>query len=307
MSGRGGMDDVPRPSFGGKAGKGAVKRRKKEKGAYESDLDEDLEDAYASGLDGVQRHCGGAAAAGPPAPAAGGAATAGPPAPAAATRQTERTARDSEHLIRVLRADKQRLTSIDEDNRQTIKELREQLAAANAEKDNSQAGQQDLAARLAEATDQLRCYRGIPQQLSKCSADDLEKVRQGLFTTVDAIMYEQYMRSAEKAQREYQEKKGLPDITECNICSNGFEDPVVTHCKHTFCKSCLTEWLNRSKTCPACRADIHHILDTTNLQTAKEKRDLQIQAAVGKLLQAKDLSYERLSKRVRSWTTIPGL
>ena len=74
---------------------------------------------------------------------------AGQPARAKATRQTERTAIYDENLIQVLCNDKQKLRSTVEAHEQTIKRLREQLAAANAEKDNLQAGQQDLADRLA--------------------------------------------------------------------------------------------------------------------------------------------------------------
>ncbi|XP_015782881.1 V(D)J recombination-activating protein 1 isoform X2 [Tetranychus urticae] len=39
------------------------------------------------------------------------------------------------------------------------------------------------------------------------------------------------------------------DIT-CPICMNVFRDPVTTKCRHTYCRDCLYEWLQRHKTCP---------------------------------------------------------
>eukprot|EP00242_Pyramimonas_sp_CCMP2087_P010464 CAMPEP_0198219698 /NCGR_PEP_ID=MMETSP1445-20131203/75712_1 /TAXON_ID=36898 /ORGANISM="Pyramimonas sp., Strain CCMP2087" /LENGTH=98 /DNA_ID=CAMNT_0043897209 /DNA_START=389 /DNA_END=682 /DNA_ORIENTATION=- len=31
------------------------------------------------------------------------------------------------------------------------------------------------------------------------------------------------------------------------------EDPVRTPCDHLFCRHCVNQWLERSKTCPTCR------------------------------------------------------
>ncbi|KAJ1894401.1 hypothetical protein LPJ66_005217, partial [Kickxella alabastrina] len=40
----------------------------------------------------------------------------------------------------------------------------------------------------------------------------------------------------------------------CNICFDTATDPVLTICGHLFCWSCLVQWLERSATCPVCKA-----------------------------------------------------
>ncbi|KAJ1731336.1 hypothetical protein LPJ72_003989 [Coemansia sp. Benny D160-2] len=40
----------------------------------------------------------------------------------------------------------------------------------------------------------------------------------------------------------------------CNICFDTSTDPVLTICGHLFCWSCLAQWLERSATCPVCKA-----------------------------------------------------
>ncbi|KAJ2804060.1 hypothetical protein H4R20_002653 [Coemansia guatemalensis] len=40
----------------------------------------------------------------------------------------------------------------------------------------------------------------------------------------------------------------------CNICFDTATEPVLTICGHLFCWSCLVQWLERSATCPVCKA-----------------------------------------------------
>ena len=45
----------------------------------------------------------------------------------------------------------------------------------------------------------------------------------------------------------------------CTICDNVFTDPVMSDCQHTFCRECLTNWINNAHgipACPFCRADL---------------------------------------------------
>jgi len=46
-------------------------------------------------------------------------------------------------------------------------------------------------------------------------------------------------------------EKGVTRDT-CGVC---MDDTIIfrTECGHNFCKSCMTEWLKRSTTCPQCR------------------------------------------------------
>ena len=116
MSGRG-MSD-----FGGKAGKGAVKKRKRHM-QPDTEAEEPQPDA-------------------------------GQPAPAKATRKTEQDEKDNE--LYILRTDKTRLKMIIDEDEKTIEGLREQLAAANAELECHKGNKHTLA----ECTDkQLDSYR----------------------------------------------------------------------------------------------------------------------------------------------------
>ncbi|KAJ2339223.1 hypothetical protein GGF43_006691, partial [Coemansia sp. RSA 2618] len=44
------------------------------------------------------------------------------------------------------------------------------------------------------------------------------------------------------------------DEFSCNICFDTASEPVLTVCGHLFCWSCLVQWLERSATCPVCKA-----------------------------------------------------
>lgn len=40
----------------------------------------------------------------------------------------------------------------------------------------------------------------------------------------------------------------------CPICQSIVDRPVITPCKHIFCKECVTQWFRRKPACPVCRA-----------------------------------------------------
>ncbi|KAI5299694.1 ornithine carbamoyltransferase [Ascosphaera pollenicola] len=40
---------------------------------------------------------------------------------------------------------------------------------------------------------------------------------------------------------------------DCPICLTGFREPVVTACKHCFCRPCIERWFLKNKHCPLCR------------------------------------------------------
>jgi len=42
----------------------------------------------------------------------------------------------------------------------------------------------------------------------------------------------------------------------CSICQEKMKNPLMLHCKHIFCEECVSEWFEREKTCPLCRAVI---------------------------------------------------
>jgi len=46
-------------------------------------------------------------------------------------------------------------------------------------------------------------------------------------------------------------------IVNCFICDNNISD-VQTSCNHSYCESCITSWLEKSKSCPYCREPISY-------------------------------------------------
>ncbi|GER50868.1 RING/U-box superfamily protein [Striga asiatica] len=40
----------------------------------------------------------------------------------------------------------------------------------------------------------------------------------------------------------------------CAICQEKMQMPILLSCKHIFCEDCVSEWFERERTCPLCRA-----------------------------------------------------
>ncbi|WOL12563.1 RING finger and transmembrane domain-containing protein 2-like [Canna indica] len=40
----------------------------------------------------------------------------------------------------------------------------------------------------------------------------------------------------------------------CAICQEKIQVPILLRCKHIFCEDCVSEWFERERTCPLCRA-----------------------------------------------------
>ncbi|XP_077215001.1 uncharacterized protein LOC143849723 isoform X2 [Tasmannia lanceolata] len=40
----------------------------------------------------------------------------------------------------------------------------------------------------------------------------------------------------------------------CAICQEKMHTPILLRCKHIFCEDCVSEWFERERTCPLCRA-----------------------------------------------------
>lgn len=42
--------------------------------------------------------------------------------------------------------------------------------------------------------------------------------------------------------------------SQCPICYDDYKNPVLLHCSHIFCETCVATWFDREQTCPVCRA-----------------------------------------------------
>ena len=60
-----------------------------------------------------------------------------------------------------------------------------------------------------------------------------------------------------KSTFEYVDVTVIDEELKCVICFRPFHLPVSnSHCGHTFCEECLTEWYENSSNCPTCRQNV---------------------------------------------------
>ena len=61
-------------------------------------------------------------------------------------------------------------------------------------------------------------------------------------------------------QAQYGQVASVEDVMEggdcCAICQEKYCQPIKLRCKHVFCEECVSEWFERERTCPLCRAVI---------------------------------------------------
>lgn len=50
---------------------------------------------------------------------------------------------------------------------------------------------------------------------------------------------------------------------ECPVCMENMVNPVITHCKHVYCRGCITKVIDMQAKCPMCRAalSLDHLLE----------------------------------------------
>jgi hypothetical protein len=63
----------------------------------------------------------------------------------------------------------------------------------------------------------------------------------------------------------YISEDDIPDELKCSICYDPMTKPLHTECDHTFCETCIMDWLQRDATCPFCRTiltkGLHSVVD----------------------------------------------
>jgi hypothetical protein len=47
-------------------------------------------------------------------------------------------------------------------------------------------------------------------------------------------------------------------MASCNICLDNSSN-FTTECNHSFCNSCITNWLLQKNSCPMCRKEFYHV------------------------------------------------
>ncbi|KAJ2723996.1 hypothetical protein GGI07_002283 [Coemansia sp. Benny D115] len=70
------------------------------------------------------------------------------------------------------------------------------------------------------------------------------------------------------------------DEFSCNICFDTATAPVLTICGHLFCWSCLVQWLERSATCPVCKAGCDKEKVIPVYGRGREQKDPRLDASI---------------------------
>ena len=78
---------------------------------------------------------------------------------------------------------------------------------------------------------------------------------------------------------------------ECPVCMESMTNPVITHCKHVFCRGCITKVIEIQQKCPMCRAPLS---EDKLLEPAPERSAQEDEASLD--LEAKSSKTEALLK-----------
>ncbi|KAK4233595.1 RAD5-like protein [Achaetomium macrosporum] len=62
---------------------------------------------------------------------------------------------------------------------------------------------------------------------------------------------------------------------ECPVCMDPLTDPVITHCKHFFCRACISKVIDIQHKCPMCRAELSEdkLVEPAPEHSAKEEEE----------------------------------
>ncbi|KAK4097378.1 RAD5-like protein [Parathielavia hyrcaniae] len=62
---------------------------------------------------------------------------------------------------------------------------------------------------------------------------------------------------------------------ECPVCMEPLNDPVITHCKHVFCRGCISKVIEIQHKCPMCRAELSEdkLVEPAPEHSAKEDEE----------------------------------
>jgi SWI/SNF-related matrix-associated actin-dependent regulator of chromatin subfamily A3 len=62
---------------------------------------------------------------------------------------------------------------------------------------------------------------------------------------------------------------------DCPVCFDVLDDPLITHCKHSFCRKCITKVVEIQHRCPMCRSELSEdkLLDPAQESSGEEGVD----------------------------------
>jgi hypothetical protein len=59
-----------------------------------------------------------------------------------------------------------------------------------------------------------------------------------------------------KKPRLFSNKSSISKHLFCGICQDVYDEPLRLNCGHTFCSSCISEWIKKAALCPNCRVKL---------------------------------------------------
>lgn len=96
-------------------------------------------------------------------------------------------------------------------------------------------------------------------------------------------------------------KQKLDDLTRriselntkmCSICMYDIEHPIILSCTHSYCASCIVQWISKNMICPECRSPI----DTDNMISVVKEVDNTPKPAEKQILNKIDTLMEIIQK-----------
>ncbi|KAL7271164.1 hypothetical protein RUND412_006103 [Rhizina undulata] len=120
---------------------------------------------------------------------------------------------------------------------------------------------------LSAADDMLSSSPSVASSSKRC-ADDVDVIPE-LIRKAKASRFAAPVRPLTEEDEETEST--LEQKLACPICAETFYDPVeCLECSHTFCGSCIVQWLKESDTCPTCRRRVTSTKDSAKTTTSLE-------------------------------------
>lgn len=66
-------------------------------------------------------------------------------------------------------------------------------------------------------------------------------------------------------ERKFTKKDSISLNLQCTICYDVFNNPLRLNCGHTYCSSCIFDWIQKKDECPNCRQKINTNLISRDL------------------------------------------
>lgn len=139
----------------------------------------------------------------------------------------------------------------------------------------------------------------------QAAKDELQREKQKLLSNIEALKSELSSKErllVEKSEKEKvaEQKEGIIDSMQeeftCVICQELFITAHTLTCSHSFCESCIREWMKvqKKKDCPICRKTI----------TAEPVRSLVLDNAIDKMVEKMDDDAKEERKKLKESRTL---